>query len=116
MTESNLQAQILRALTADPTVRLFRNNTGQAWVGELLARHPNGSILLAHARPLHAGLHVGSGDLIGWHRGRFLSVEVKTPDGRPTVEQLTWRDNVLRAGGIAGIVRGVDEALALLRT
>ena len=114
MTESQIQAQILRSLGSRPDVRLFRNNVAQAWTGELVTRRPDGSIILAHARPLHSGLFVGSADLIGWHHGRFLSLEVKSSTGRPTADQINWRDQVNLAGGIAGIVRSVEEAEALL--
>ena len=115
MTESSIQALIMRELTKDPRCRLFRNNVGIGWAGQLVRKYPDGSVLLAHARPLHAGLCVGAADLIGWSAGRFLSVEVKTPTGAIRPEQITWRDNVLRAGGIAGIVRSVEEAKELIR-
>lgn len=117
-TESEIQAQILRALGSRPDVRLFRQNVGTGWVGNLINRLPNGTVILAHARPLHAGLHVGSGDLLGWTirdaRALFTSLEVKTLTGRPTADQINWRDQVLKSGGIAGIVRSVEEAVALI--
>lgn len=115
MSESTIQAEIFRAIGSRPDCRIWRNNVGQAWTGEFIARHPNGSVLLGHARPLHSGLFKGSADLIGiGPTGRFLSLEIKSASGRPTVEQILWRDAILRAGGIAGIVRSVAEAEALL--
>lgn len=122
MTEADLQALILRELGSRPDVRLFRNNTGQAWVGKLIRRNPDGSVLIAHARPLHAGLFVGSADLIGWlsipgaiaPTARFLSIEVKSATGRPTEAQVNWQAAILRAGGIAGVVSSVEEAVALI--
>jgi hypothetical protein len=114
MSEAAIQSAILRELTRDPKVRLFRCNSGTGWAGQLVSKSPDGTVILRHARPLHAGLTTGCADLIGWYGPRFLSIEVKGPRGRPSIEQLIWRDNVLRAGGIAGIVRSVDEARALL--
>ena len=56
------------------------------------------------------GLCKGSSDLIGWTQsGQFLAVEVKGPRGRATVEQLAFVEAVVRAGGVAGICRSVDE-------
>lgn len=127
MNESAIQALILRDLTADPAVRLFRSNTAVGWVGQLIAKLPNGRVLLGNARPLHAGLCVGSADVIGWVSravtvadvGRrvavFASLEVKSARGVASPEQINWRRVVSEAGGIAGIVRSVDEARGLVR-
>ena len=69
------------------------------------------------------GLHVGSGDLIGWQSrviqpedvgktfAQFLSVEVKTPTGRVRPEQLHWQSVVNERGGVAIIVRSPEEAI-----
>lgn len=72
-------------------------------------------MLIYDARPLHAGLCVGSSDIIGiTPDGRFLAVEVKTKTGRATAEQIRFIDAVRRKGGVAGIARSVDDALSLL--
>ena len=113
MAESTLVRQILLALS-ESGCTVWRQNTGVAWAGEAQAR-PGGSMLIGNARPLHAGLCRGSADIIGIAPGgRFLAIEVKSGRGRPTPEQITFRDAVLRAGGIAGIVWSVDEALGLV--
>ena len=117
-SESQLQAEIFRALGSRPGVRLFRNNTAGAWGGIIISRTPD-SITLRNPFPIHAGLFNGSADIIGWatRHGRaiFTSIEVKSPTGAIRPEQITWRDNVLKAGGIAGIVRSVEEAEGLLQ-
>ena len=68
----------------------------------------------------------GGSDLIGYrqmvigpeHVGRtmavFTAVEVKSATGRATAEQRAFIQHVKQAGGIAGVVRSVDEARGLL--
>jgi hypothetical protein len=119
-------------------VRLFRNNVMMAWQGQTRRVTPNdlaecramlrpGDLIIRAPRPLHAGLDVGSGDLIGWRRqvitpdqvgsiiARFVSLEGKrTRGGRIAAAQRTWRDLVARSGGIAGVFRSTEEARAIL--
>lgn len=72
------------------------------------------------------GLHVGSGDLIGWRHliitpqdvgrsiAQFLSVEVKTEKGVISPEQFHWAQTVEEWGGLSMIVRSKEEALKVL--
>jgi len=120
--ETNLSNQIRLALGSHSTVRLFRNNVGIGWTGSKVFHHPDGSVTIQNARPLHAGLCKGSADLIGWHTmpitrelvgstiAVFTSIEVKSPRGRTTPDQQNWHDQVERCGGIAGICRSVADA------
>lgn len=124
-TEAQIQRRIFRVLGGHPDVRLFRNNVAMAWTGDA-QRLQDGSVLIRNPRPLHAGLHRGSGDLIGWRRrivtpqdvgcevAQFLSLEIKTPKGRPTADQKNWADVVRGFGGLAGIVRSELEAEAVI--
>lgn len=124
-TERSVQQSVLLALGGRPDVRLFRNNQGTGWTGDV-QRRPDGSILIRNPRPLHAGLHVGSGDLIGFQRiritpemvgqeiGAFVSLEVKGPSGRARPEQVTWAEVCRKFGARAGIVRSVADAEAVL--
>jgi hypothetical protein len=124
--------RILLACSRGP-VRLFRNNVGQGWVGksERVTRPAQvmvypGDVVIRKARPLHAGLFEGSGDLIGWetreiraeHVGQrwavFVSLEAKEGTGRLSPAQRTWREQVAAAGGVAAEVRSVDDAQAAL--
>jgi hypothetical protein len=119
MNEHGVQNEIRIALGRDAT--LFRNNVAVAWTGEVV-RLNTGDILIRNPRPLHAGLFKGSGDLIGWRSititpemvgqkiAVFASLEIKGPRGRATSEQVKWAENVIKAGGLAGIVKSVDEA------
>lgn len=123
--ESEVSKRVLLA-TSETDIRLFRNNIGVGWVGRSQRLH-DGSILIHDPRPLHAGLHDGSGDLIGWSPititpdmvGRtvavFTSIEVKSATGRVTSGQQHWIDQVNHQGGIAGVARGGDQALEIIR-
>ena len=116
--------QILLTCSRGPT-RLFRQNTGQGWVGqsrrfsrsETVIVQP-GDVLIRNARPLHAGLCEGSSDLIGWTQrdgvAVFTAIEVKAERGRVTPEQAQFVEVVTAAGGIAGIARSVEEAQRLI--
>jgi len=109
MSETDLQQRIRLALGQRPDVRLFRNNTGT------LPDPRTG-------RPVQFGLARGSADLIGYRTititpemvgqqvAVFTSLEVKTPTGRIRPEQTNWLHTIKRAGGIAAIVRSVDDA------
>ncbi len=63
------------------------------------------------------GLGTGASDLICVvpPHGRFLGIEVKHPtDGRTSQAQTCWLAVVRRFGGITGVARSVDEAMALV--
>ncbi len=75
-----------------------------------------GTVTIRKAQPFH-GVPEGVSDLVGWSKGgRFLALEVKTRTGRATPAQLAFIEAVKGSGGIAGVVRSVDEALALVRS
>lgn len=107
-----------------PYVRLFRNNVGTGWQGKVA--HKGEQVVITHPRPLHAGLCVGSSDLIGWTTieitpdmvGKtvpvFTAVEVKAEGGRTSAEQQNFIRVVRAAGGFAGIAHNVAEALEIL--
>lgn len=100
MKESDIQRLIMLALS-EAGCLIWRNNTGV--------------LKNAAGIPIKFGLCVGSSDLIGLTpTGRFLAVEIKTPTGKATPEQLRFIEAVRARGGIAGIARSPSEALALL--
>lgn len=130
MTEAELLKRLLLGLT-DADTRVFRNHVGQGWHGahlrigravrlDLLP----GDVVVRNARPLNAGLCVGSSDLVGWRTvvvdesmvGRdiavFAAIEAKSASGRLTQEQKRFLDAVRAAGGIGVEARDVDGALA----
>jgi hypothetical protein len=111
--ETIIQQRIRLELGREPSLRLFRNNTGSL---------PDPRT----KRPVQFGLCKGSADLIGWKQvtitpdmvGRkmavFASIEVKTPTGRLTPEQSNWLSVVQAAGGVAGVARSVEDAQQIL--
>ena len=100
MREQDIQRLIMLALS-EAGCLIFRNNVGV--------------LKNAAGIPIKFGLAVGSSDLIGIAPGgRFLAVEIKTPTGKATTEQLRFIEAVRARGGIAGIARSPAEALALL--
>lgn len=118
--------------------RLFRNNVAKAWVGDtrwvqsslLLKalkmlgipvwsfRHAK-ALIMGSPRRLHAGLCLGSSDLIGWTTVEitpemvgqkvaiFTAIEVKTGNLKATKEQKNFIDIVNASGGIGKVERDV---------
>lgn len=128
MNETNLLRSIMLAMSkALPNVRLFRNNTGMGWAGKLLHRTGTGTVAIENARPLYAGLCVGSSDLIGWTSveitpemvGRkvavFTAVEIKQPGKKPTEAQVNFIENVRSAGGIGTVITDPEQVSLLLK-
>lgn len=97
--------------------RLWRNNVGTGWVGPQVRVHGptmvmmhEGDVLLRKASALHAGLCVGSSDLIGiTNRGLFLATEVKAPKGRLEPGQPSFIDQVRSMGGIGIVARTLED-------
>jgi hypothetical protein len=129
MSEHLTQQRILLAHGSGDT-RLWRNNVGTGWAGQAtrvtagnLRAIANtiqpGDLVVRNARPLHAGLCVGSSDLIGYRRvgnlAQFVALEVKSATGRATPEQTRFLDHISSAGGCAAVVRSVADADAVLR-
>ena len=127
MKESNLSKRILLAVGAVTPSRLFRNNTGTAWTGKTVKNTRDGGKYIEEPRPLRAGLCVGSSDLIGWTPteitpemvGRklaiFTAVEIKSKGGKASPEQINFIQQVVKAGGIAGIAYTAEEAVNLIK-
>ena len=131
MSEHEIQQRLLLACSRGP-VRLFRNNVGTGWAGQstritpgnlraVAAQLQPGDVVIRQGRPLHAGLCVGSADLVGWRTtesgiAQFVAVEVKSERGRASAEQLRFIEAVRAAGGCAGIARSVEDARELLQT
>lgn len=58
----------------------------------------------------------GVSDILGiLDDGTFLALEVKSKNGKATHEQKMFLDNITRRGGVASIVRSVEDVARLLR-
>lgn len=99
MREAELMRHILVALNQLPDALFWRVNVG-------LASSPDG-------RVTRYGLP-GQADIAGIVRGKHVELEVKTPTGRQSQQQVRWQRAIERAGGVYVVVRSVDEALAAL--
>src|SRR5215467_3301089 len=82
---------------------------------------PNGG----KRRPIEAaimkslGVRAGVADLILLHTGRIFALELKTENGRPTVEQMQFIldfNAAVAPNGGACIANGLDRALRVLET
>lgn len=115
------EADIMRAIQIAASAegyRLFRQNVGMGWTGEVIQRTPT-TLTLQSPRPLRAGLCEGSGDLIGWIPGPvgvFCSVEVKTKTGRVSAAQQNFLEQVRLAGGIAIVARSPEDAMEQIKS
>ena len=116
MTEAEVQRDVLLELSSRG-FRLFRNNVG-------VARYRTAD---GREQRVVYGLCPGSSDLIGWqsitikpeHVGQrlavFCALEVKSDEGRASPRQSRFLRAVIGAGGVAGVVRSVRDALDLVR-
>jgi len=123
--ENNIFKNIRLAVSAIG-VRLFRINTGRAWTGNKITKLPDGSIRIYDPRPFSTGTPKGYADGTGWYsvvitpdmigqtRAIFVAIEAKTPTGRVSKEQQNFIDQVLKAGGIAGVARSPEDAVDII--
>ena len=119
MSEHAIQNEIRLGISGKAT--MFRNNVAVSWVGDV-TELKDGSVLIRNARILHAGLCEGSSDLIGWRSltitpemvgervAVFAALEVKSKTGRATAGQKNFCERVIESGGLAGIVKSLDDA------
>lgn len=100
-SESSLMHRIMIAVSTCGAL-VWRNHVGRG-------RHASGNYVAM-------GLGVGSADIVGLVPpfGRWLAIEVKAPKGVVSPEQTRWLELVRRWGGVAGVARSVEDALALV--
>ena len=96
MTETDLQNQIRIALS--PYGVVIRQNTG--------------NFELKDGRRIICGVK-GLSDLLFIGQNRVAFIEVKTPTGKPSQEQLNFIRRMQELGHTAGIARSVEDALRL---
>lgn len=116
--------------------RLFRVNTGRAWLSGAgpARRLADGSVVVPAARPVALGFAStdgkpvkGTSDLCGWTKVKitqemvgldvavFTAIETKkSKNGKASTEQLNFVDQVISSGGIAGVASSPKEALSII--
>ena len=110
MNETAIQQHIRLALGKLRHVRMFRNNCGKLpdprtgrWI-EFGVGNPGGGDLLGWRTV------TVTPEMVGQRVAQFVSLEVKTATGRVRPEQERWRQVVQQAGGVAAVVRNVEDA------
>jgi hypothetical protein len=112
VSEAAIQQQIRLAMSRAGSV-MHRNNIGayRDQTGRVIrygVGNPGGSDLIGWTPVLITH------EMVGGMLGVFTAIEVKAPRGRPTEAQLNFLRQVQLGGGIAGIARSTQDALALL--
>jgi hypothetical protein len=86
--------------------------------GHFVARANVGLFFTKDGRPVRSGLPVGFSDVFG-HRARdarAFYLEVKTPTGRVSPQQLAFISAMQRRGAIAAIVRSSSSSISSTST
>lgn len=102
-----------------PDMKFFSNPVGNGWVS-VKPKEMKGGMFLPYPRRVSFGLFKGSSDFIGWltidGKAIFMALEVKDDIGKPSPEQLNFIAQVKAAGGIAGVVRSVQDVENLIQS
>lgn len=100
MTEEHKIQNEIRLALAD-TCMIFRVNV---FAGRTIDR-----------RYITSGVPKGFADLFGFRKsdGRAVFIEVKTPNGKPSAEQVKFLETMRNNGAVAGVCRSVEEAIKL---
>lgn len=113
--------------------RLFRRNTGLAWVGSSVVKITSrqvvtvnpGDMVIRNARPFKNG-ETGQSDTYGWRSvtvtsdmvgqtiAQHVEIECKFGSGRETIEQEAWGSVVKKSGGIYGVAREISDVDMIL--
>jgi len=125
--ETNLVRKIMIKLGSNPSIRIFRNNSGKCWIGKSKMFNSSqtvnvkaGDVLVQQARYFDAGLCPGSSDLIGLQTLKitpemvgtiacFVAIEVKLPSGRVQQNQINFLEMVKKLGGRGIICRDEEN-------
>lgn len=117
------RATIIRA--SELGGRLWRMNTGLAWVGEIIEHIPGKYITLKNPRPFKAGVEGMSDaggftpvlitqEMVGKTLPVYTVMENKSGAGRLSKMQEAFLEMVYRAGGRAGVIRSLQDVEAVL--
>ena len=100
ISEKSIQNEIIRRLGQDKRVRIWRQNTGAARIGDAYVRF---------------GLP-GQADITGWivGSGRRIEIEVKTPGGAQSQDQKNFQHLCDAHGVLYVLARSVDDAVSAI--
>lgn len=101
MTEEHKIQNEIRLALADSCV-IFRVNVLAGWTTD--------------GRFITSGVPKGFSDLFGFRKsdGRAVFIEVKTPTGKPSAEQVKFLATMRKNGAISGICRNAEDAVNLI--
>jgi hypothetical protein len=98
ISESLIQAKILKELGCREDCRIWRRNVG--------------AMKTANGRTVKFGTP-GEADIQGILKGgTFIAIEVKTKKGRLSKKQINWGKMILKFGGIYTVARSVEDAVS----
>jgi len=100
MLETEIQTKILNYLRSKDML-CFRVNNGGIYDAKLHAYRRSVSLK-------------GVPDILGCLRGKMLGIEVKTPKGKQSVEQVMFQKRLEAEGGIYILARSIEDVSRLL--
>lgn len=126
VTHHNLRSEILLEANKIGGVKLWPNAVGVAVNGEIVKTiNDKGAryIVVKNPRMIHYGLAKGSSDTIGFKTEligdiivpRFMAMEIKIGKDYAKPIQKNFISLVNKCGGIAGVVRSVEDCINLIK-
>ena len=131
-SEHNIQSEIMRTLSKNKKIRVFRNNVGQGWQGKIAKSTTSNRPVLIDIRPVNFGLCVGSSDIVGIQSvtitpdmigkkiGVMVCVEAKKEGWKYTgteheASQKNFIEKIKSMGGIAFFASSVEGAVNTIK-
>lgn len=98
-TEYSIESEILDWLAQSGLGFFWKNTSGGFHDGKKWRKHQSPFAIR------------GTSDILGIVDGRFIALEVKTEKGRASTEQLAFLKRVRACGGLASLVRSLDQTI-----
>ena len=80
-------------------------------VAALEQKYPGSWIRKIHGNQFQ---NIGMPDLVCCFNGRFIALEIKCPGKKGTPAQLLEIQKIRKAGGCAGVITSIEEAMELI--
>jgi hypothetical protein len=121
-SEKSILNDVLMTISALPGTLITRQNTGQAWQGDVVRaeageyiRVEPGMKILRNARPITFGTP-GLGDSGGVRKGKAFQIETKTLHGEQAEQQRKFQKAWENVGGVYILARSPASAKEQLLT